>query len=356
MKRKNTLLVAIVLCLIAVACAPKMKEQEAVVRKIKVATPVKTDSVGERSFTGIIKEAATVNLAFRVGGPIQKIFVKEGDYVHKGQLIAQIDPRDYEIQAGVAKAQYEQMKSEYDRLTELNKRESVADNDYEKAVSGEKMLAIQLKHAEDQLNDTKLYASYSGYIQTVKYHEKELVNTGMAIATLLDVNSYSVDINLPVSFYIERENFLGFTCQQPQVSDSLFKLQLTEFHPKANNNQLYTATFRLDPKSNPKLAPGMNVLVKISYKTGIENPLSVPLQSVFNTEGKTYVWVFNAKKSTVEKRQVVTDGLSGDGYIRIVSGLSENDSIVTAGVHALHNNEKVRLLQPASETNIGGLL
>lgn len=356
MRKTFTLFMAMALAILMVACAPKMKEQESVVRKVIITTPAKIDSISERKFTGIIKENAEVNLAFRVAGPIQKIYVNEGNYVTKGQLIAQIDPRDYEIQLGVAKAQYEQMKAEYDRLTELNKRKSVADNDYEKAVSGEKMLAIQLKHAQDQLNDTKLYAPFSGYIQTVKYHEKELVNTGMAIATLLDMNSYTIDVDLPISFYLEKENFVAFHCLQTQVADSWYPLLLKGYKPKANNNQLYTTCFRLDPKVNSKLAPGMNVLVQVSYKTKIKNPLSVPLQSIFNAQGKTYVWIFNSNTSTVQQREVVTDELVKNGNIRIVSGLSEKDSIVIAGVHLLRNDEKVRLLEPTSETNIGGLL
>jgi membrane fusion protein, multidrug efflux system len=182
------------------------------------------------------------------------------------------------------------------------------------------------------------------------------VNTGMTVATLLDVHSYSVDVDLPVAYFIQKENFVGYSCQQPQVSDSLFPLQLSGYQAKADNNQLYTMTFRLDPKDNKKLVPGMNVLVKISYKNGIVNQLSVPLQAVFNQDSKSYVWVFDPETSTVQRREVTTDGLVGDGEIRIVSGLSGADSIVVAGVNSLHENEKVRLLEAASETNIGGLL
>lgn len=356
MRRKYTTIMAVMVAALLVACAPKMKEQEPVIRKVKVATPLKASTVTERSFTGIISEAAEVNLAFMVAGPIKKIHVKEGDYVQKGQLVAEIDTRDYEIQAGVARAQYEQMKAEYDRLTELNKRESVADNDYEKAVAGEKMLAIQLKHAEDQLADTKLYAPFSGYIQNVKYHAKELINTGMTVATLLDVNSYSVEVDLPITYYIQKDEFVKFTCQQIQVSDSVYPLQLIGHKIKADNNQLFNMKFRLSPGANSKIVPGMNVSVNISYNNKIENPLSVPIQAVVNEDGKSFVWVFDSKTSTVARKEVITDGLTENGGIRIVSGIEATDSLVVAGVNSIHEGESVRLLEEKSTTNIGGLL
>lgn len=354
--RRNAVIMVIIATALLVACAPKIKEQEPVVFKVKVATPMKAREINEKQFSGIIEEKTELNLAFRVAGPIKKIYIKEGDFVKAGQLIAEIDTRDYEIQAGVAKAQYDQMKAEYDRLTELNNRKSVADNDYEKAVAGEKMLGIQLKHAQDQLNDTKLYAPFSGYIQTVKYTKGELINTGMTLATLIDVDSYSVAVDLPLSFYIQRENFVDYSCKQALVSDSIFPLELTGYQHKANNNQLYQMKFRLNPKLNKELTPGMNVQVYIRYRNNLENPLYVPIEAVFNHEGKTYVWIYNPKSSTVQRKEIVTDGLTEDGGIRIVSGLSETDSIVIAGVNYLHENEEVRLLEKASETNIGGLL
>lgn len=356
MKKRNFYSVFILLAIFMISCAPEEKEPETVVRKVKVTTPQLLGDINSRTFAGVIKEASQVNLSFRVAGPIKKIYVKEGDYVKKGQLIAEIDPRDYKTQVDANKAQYEQMKSEYERLTKLNERKSVADNDYEKAVAGEKMLAVQLKHAEDQLNDTKLFAPFSGYIQSVKYDEKEIVNTGMTIATLLDLNSYSIEIEIPASFYILKNKFVNYSCQQPQISDTDYPLTLSGYQVKANNNQLYSMKFKLNPKDNKLLAPGMSVIVKINFKNDNDDSITIPINSIFNKEGQTYVWLFDPETSTVNLKEVVTDGLSGDGRIRIVSGLTEKDTIVVAGVNSLHENEKVNLLQTKSETNIGGLL
>jgi RND family efflux transporter MFP subunit len=356
MNKKFSVILAILVAMMVSSCAPKQNKQDAIIRKVKVATPIKDSAILTRNFSGIIQENTETNLAFKVAGPIKKINVKEGNYVKKGQLVAQIDPRDYQIQVDAAEAQYEQVKSEFERLTELKKRESVSANDYEKAVAGEKMLRSKLEHAKHQLDDTKLYAPYSGYIQSVKFNEGELIDAGMPVAKLLDTGSFSIDVDLPMSFFVHRENFTSFTCQQPLVSDSVFNLQLIAHQPKAGNNQLFTTEFRLPNHGNTGFLPGMNVEVAISYQSAYKYQVHVPLTSVFNKDGKAYVWLYNKENSTVHKKEVQPNGMSGNGRVRINSGINTNDFIVVSGVNVLHEGEKVELLKPTSETNIGGLL
>ena len=297
-----------------------------------------------------------MNLAFRVAGPIKRILVKEGDYVREGELVAEIDPRDYEIQQAVYQAQYDQVKAEFERLTELNSRKSVADNDYEKAVSGEKMLRMKLKNAEDQLRDTRLFAPYSGFIQSVKYEEGELVNTGMAIATLINVKSFLVEVDLPMALFIQKDFFSDFSCTQPLVSDSIFPLRLAGYRMKANNSQLYRATFNLDPGQDRRLAPGMPVNVTIHILNQDDQTLSIPLKALFHEEDRSFVWLFDSSSTTVKKQEVETGEMAGNGQIRIESGLSSTDEIVISGIHVMQEGIKVERIEPSAKTNVGGLL
>lgn len=338
------------------SCAPKDQVSTDVVRRVHIAHPAKENSLVAHTFTGTIREAAEVNLAFRVAGPIKHIHVKEGDYVREGELVAEIDPRDYEIQKAVYQAQYDQVKAEFERLTELNSRKSVADNDYEKSVSGEKMLRMKLKNAEDQLKDTRLFAPFSGYIQSVKYEEGEMVNTGLAIATLINVKSFLVEVDLPMALFIQKDFFSDFSCTQSLVSDSIFPLRLAGYRMKANNSQLYRATFNLDSGQDRRLAPGMPVNVTIRIQNQDDQTLSIPLKALLYEDGKSFVWLFNNVDSTVKKHEVVTGEMAGNGQIRIQSGLSATNEIVISGIHVMQEGMKVERIEPASETNVGGLL
>ena len=82
----------------------------------------------------------------------------------------------------------------------------------------------------------------------------------------------------------------------------------------------------------------------------------VPLSALINEDGQTFVWKFDEKSSSVKKQLVVTDGIAGEGNIRIVSGLNSTDLIIVAGVNVLREGEVVKRLVPTSATNVGGLM
>ncbi|MDD2564451.1 MAG: biotin/lipoyl-binding protein, partial [Salinivirgaceae bacterium] len=125
-----------VIAFLSVGCADQTEKNEMLVRKVKVAKVQHSMTNEQKSFSGIVKEARSVNLSFRVAGPIQKLNVREGDFVKKGDLVGQIDIRDYAIQLSVAQAEYEKVTAETGRVVELYKRNGVTEADYQKAVAG----------------------------------------------------------------------------------------------------------------------------------------------------------------------------------------------------------------------------
>jgi RND family efflux transporter MFP subunit len=342
--------------MLIIGCNNREAEKTEIIRKVRLATVCQADSVEYRSYSGIINEKSEVGLAFRVAGPIQQIAVDEGDYVRKGQLVARIDSRDYEIQLKAAQGQYEKVKAEAERVIELRERNSVAGNDYDKAVAGLKMAEANLEHAKDQINDTKLSAPFSGYIHEVNFEEGEMVDAGMPVASLLDVTSYEVEVELPLSMYANRKNFVAFTGKQPSVSENEFSLQLAGFSKKANNNQLYSLKLRPVSEVTGELMPGMNTEVTIAVKTGFEGKLCVPLNSVFKKNGETYVWVFSSDGSVVKSRRVTIGELTGENLVTLTSGVQAGEKVVAAGVHHLQENQEVEILENVSETNVGGML
>ena len=337
-------------------CAGQNEHKDEFIRKVKVEQVGVSDSLLQRSFPGILREAIELDLAFRVAGPILEIDVKEGDYVRKGHLIARIDPRDYEVQLQVAQAQYDQVVAEAQRVMELHKRKSVAGNEYDKAVSGKKMASAQLENARNQLNDTRLTSPFSGFVHKINYSEGEMIDAGMPVITLIDVSHYEVDVEIPVSFYVRKDDFVSFSGIQKTVSKEEFPLKIAGYSKKADNNQFYRLHFIVENAGNIELAPGMDIRVKIVYKNQLNGIMLVPLDAVFNRDGKTFVWVYNKNDGIVKSRNVETGKLIGDGRIEILTGLSTEEMVVTAGVDFLSENQRVELAEPPSETNPGGLL
>ena len=82
----------------------------------------------------------------------------------KGQLLAELDPRDYQLQYNATRAEYSQVKGESDRVIELYRRGSVSVNEYDKAVAAKKRITALYNVHRNALNDTRLKAPFDGYI------------------------------------------------------------------------------------------------------------------------------------------------------------------------------------------------
>lgn len=336
------------------SCSSSKNDNREHEKLVKTSVAEELSSIKEKSFPAIIEEAEEVKLAFRVAGPIYKIHVKEGQYVKKGRLIAEMDSRDYVVQKSAAEAQALQLKSEFERVEELKNRNSVSENDYEKMKAGKEMAEAKYKNTVDQLNDTKLYAPFSGYITEVMFKNGELVNHGTPIVSLVDVTLLKVEIDVPASMYIKKDAITNIKCTQENIQNETFPLTLYSNSIKANNNGLYKLYLYHTPKSGSKLAPGMNVSVNISFEAYEKTILSIPVTAIFEKEGNSFVWVVD--NNVVKSRQIETNNLIANGHIGITHGLKSGEQVVTAGLHLLIENETVRVVAPKSKTNIGNLL
>lgn len=335
----------------------QQKPKETLVRSVKTTNPVKINSVTERTLPGIVKENQIINLGFKAAGQISNIYVKEGDFVKEGQLLAKLDDKDYRLQLSATEIQYNQLLTEVERLEELYKRNTIAGNDYEKAVAGLNALKIQLQAYQNQVDYTILEAPSSGYIQSVNFKRSEMVDAGRPVFTLMDMSSVVIETNLPANLYLQKDDFKEISCQANILPGQKFPLKVLSISHKSSGNQLYKMYMTvIDPANNP-LTAGMNVEVSIIINKKSENPggYSLPLNSVFEENDKQYVWVLSPDDSIVIKKEVQINGIDDDGNI-IVVGVESQDIIISAGVQYLQDNEKVHVISDVSKTNIGGLL
>ena len=324
------------------------------IQNVKTVFPVLMSEVTVRTFPGVVKAADEINVAFKTAGQISRIAVRDGDYVRKGDVIAELDTKDYLLQLEATQIQYDQLNTEVKRLEELFKRNSLPANDYEKAKAGLNALGIQLQANKNTIEYTVLRSPVSGYIQSVNYSGSELVNAGMAIVSLIDVSAVSIETELPATLSLRIDDFTGYSCQIHPAGHEDIPLKFIGINRKSNSNQLYKMVF--EPTSyQTRLAPGMHVEVRISINektTGLTYTL--PLKTVFLENGRSYVWTVQDGK--VAKREVTTNGVSPDGALIILSGLTDRDEVVCAGLRTLRENDPVHIIPDVTQTNVGGLL
>lgn len=354
MKKTHLFLIA-ALMLGLMSCGSKDK-QESNLQYVKIGTATKAEAQYNLSYPGRTKPSEDINLSFRVSGPILKMFVKEGDHVKKGQIIAQMDPRDYETQLSATTAEYEQIKGDAERIEALYKEGNTTASNYDKARYGFEQITAKLNNSKHQLADTRLYAPIDGYIESKMHDAGETVAAGMPIVSIFGSGATEVEINITASDYQNRDRFGSFYCTFDLFPDKKFPLELVRINQDANANQLYNVRLRLKDGAKGQITPGMTTMVYINMKGGESEPIVIPTTAIFSENDKTFVFIYQQKSGTVEKRAVTLKHLRTDGFCEISSGLRENESIVTAGVHEIENGQKVRTLPKVSKTNVGGLL
>ncbi len=322
-------------------------------KSVKVTKAEKVENYSTVSFSGMVQGAHEISVGFKTAGQIQKIYVKQGDYVKKGQLLAQLDSSDYKLGLDAYKIQYAQVKDEVARLEKMYKAKTIAANDYEKAKAGLEQLEIQVKTYKNKVEYTTLYAPTSGYIQSVNNDPSEMIDAGSPLFSLLDNSQYEVIADIPANQYVDRKLFKNFYMGSQYLGNEELPLELISISPKADGNQLYQMRFIIED-FNSKITAGMNVELRIEKENrDFVGKYTITPHAVFTKEEKTFVWIYSEGK--VNSKEVKVDGIDEKGNFYI-SGIDDNAQIVRAGVNSLQESEAVNILSDASKTNIGGLL
>lgn len=311
-------------------------------RNVVLATVSPAAGDAAANYPGVVEEEASISAAFMAEGKIGKINVKEGDRVHKGQLLATLDDSDYRIGVAQLEAQFQQMTKEKERMDAMYEKHNIAPNDYEKFLAGYEQLKLQLDMVKRKLDYTRLYAPASGYIASKYMTEGELVGAGTPVFNIVDDSRLVANVDLPVATYLEKDRILSAEGSVPGIEGRI-PLSIISFTPNADNNMLYRMKLSIPSSYAKALTSGMNISVWLMSSEDTASESLIPSRAIFSHEGDTFVWVFNPADSTINKKRIIIEG-APRGKMSVVKGLSGAESIVETGVKQLSEGEKVNVL------------
>lgn len=350
------------LAVFALTACSKQEETSKEAPLVRLATVHRVSAAEHASYPGRTKAAQTANVAFRVSGTIDKVNVKDGDPVYAGQVIAQLDDRDYKVQLAATEAEYNQTKADCERVIGLYQDGSTTAQNYDKARYGLEQITAKYNHAKDQLADCQLKAPFSGYVQNVLHEADETVLAGIPVISVFCSNSLEVEINIPASEYVNKHLFSAFNVSFDVLPGQSFPLRLISIAQRANANQLYEVRLLLENNNDnkevlKKVTPGMVALVDIEYADRGAAPVEVPAGAVFHKGGYSFVYIYtpDGDEGTIHKTPVYVSSLRSEGTMT-VTGLEVGSKIVECGVHHLEDGQRVRPNPTPSEDNVGGLL
>lgn len=343
------------LLLLDSSCSSKGTEEKKATN-VQLFTVKNSDAMSIQDFPGRVVAAEEVNLSFKVSGTLTHVYAKEGSRISKGQLIAEMDPRDYQIQLDATKAEYMRIKSEAERVMALYDDSVSTADAYDKARFGLQQITAKYENARNQLADTKIYAPFNGYVQKQLFDPPTVISAGMPVVTLVSEGNSEIEINIPASTYIKRKDIASFSTSFEFIPGQTVQLRLISIAPKANANQLYTVHLAVPQELPVQPSPGMNAMVNITFNDSINGKTEIPSSALFKKDGQSYVWVYDETSGRIRQRTVTVKRLNTEGNAIISHGISAGERVVTAGVHKLTDNQQVKAIESETETNIGGLL
>lgn len=355
--------------MLLVACEQKAPEPQPprLVNAMRVAD---TSGLTQRAFPGRARAGQEVNLSFRVAGPLITFPVSVGDEVKAGDVVARIDPQDYQTklrtlegQLGREQAGRTRAQADLTRLQNIYKEDPGATSEAaidrakqarDSAGAGVRSLQASVENARDQLSYTELKAPFDGVVVETYVENFETVVAKQPILRLLDPTSIEFVINVPESLiglspYVEK-----VTVDFDALPDVEIPAKVKEIGKEASQaTRTYPVTLVMDQPEDAEILPGMAGQASIVSRPPEDSKLvgiQIPATAVFSGDApnKSFVWIVDEPTKTLSRREVQIGKLSRFGLL-ITAGLNAGEWIVTKGVHSLTEGQQVRILDATKQ-------
>ncbi len=360
MNYKNLIIIFCIIAFIPAlsSCNKKETKPSKVLRPVKYITVKKELPNNKKTFAGTVKANITSNLSFQQAGTIKDIYVCVGDYVKKGEVLAILDSESNFLKVQKAKAAYnmakinaKNSKKDYERISQLYINQNISKSQYDKTktnaetqASNVKLLKKSLELAELFLEYTKLTSPVNGYVSSKNTEIGENLKSQITVLTVVSDDIPVISVNIPEQ-YIGLINYnTPVTTEIGILNNQTFKGRIIELGVASSSN---STTFPLTItllEQNKFIKSGMSANVELTLSKEQEPKIYLPINAITEDQNGKYVFVLKEIKDHTAKiaRKNIKIGKFEADKVEIISGLSNSDKVVTAGVSRIINGQVVK--------------
>ena len=345
-------------------CFSKLKKCKDTLVPLSSARPIPTvtarlfNKTETLVFPGKVRASRRVKLAFSVSGLITEINALEGQNVKEGEVLARLDPRDFQNAFQAGKAKYAEARQAFRRIQSLRMKNVVCASEYERAQAEYNIAQAELQVRKKALQDTVLYAPFDGVVADRYVENHEHIRDKEPVLSFQDISVIEVVIQVP-----ERIIRCG-------GAENLKKIQVCF---EADKKCCFTASLRescicsdsmtgafdavvvLKELPEMKILPGMTAAVQVEISGTPDNGkrsasgVLLPVEAVFSeADGKSYAWIIKAEGGKAEKRRIETGSLHNDG-IEVISGIKSGENVAVSAIHSLREDIDARPMTPGKD-------
>lgn len=319
------------------------KEEEKAETTFLVTSPLRRDTILTRSYVSQIRAIQHIELRSRERGYLQDIFVDEGQFVKKGQLMFRIMPVLFQAELQRAQAEAKFAEIEFLNTKQLADSNVVSPNELALAQAKFDKAKAEVALAKVHLDFTEIRAPFDGIMDRFFVRQGSLVNEEDLLTMLSDNSKMWVYFNVPEAEYLNYKLHAK--------KDSLMRVELlmannqrfeypgvveaieADFNNESGNIA-FRATFP-NPKGLLRHGETGNVLAIVPLR----NALIIPQKATFEVLEKKYVFVVD-KDNVIHQKEIRIEAELPDLYI-VSSGVTENDKIVLEGIRKVRDQFKI---------------
>ena len=319
------------------------------IKKLPLVTIVKVEAqnfIHYLELQGNVQTKQNLVIYPEMGGILEHVYVKEGQRVTKGQLLAKLDDGGLSQQLAQLQIQTDLAKTTFDRQERLWNQKIGSEIQYLQAKSSFEAQQKLVNQVKSQLSKTNVTAPFTGIVDDVITNQGSVVAPGQTpIIRIINLDNMYIETEVPESYISNVSVNKGVIVEIPILGKTIEGIirQASNYINPANR------TFKIEiavPNKDGAIKPNLTAKLKINDYTNA-NAMLIP-QSIIseNAEGEQYIYLVNNKNTEDEataQRFVITTGRTQGDVIEVLSGLSDNAEIINEGARSVQDGQLVKI-------------
>lgn len=281
-----------------------------------------------------------------MAGTLYRVYVKAGQRVSKGQLLASIDDGGLSSQLAQLRTQAELAKTTFERQKRLWEQNIGSEIQYLQAKTQYEAQQSAVKQLESQVGKSSIRAPFSGIVDDIIKDQGTVVSPGPGseIFRIVNLTDMYIDVEVPESHLPNVTPGKEAEVYFPVLGESI----TTKVRQTGNfinpSNRSFSAEIPV-PNKTGNVKPNLTAKVKINDYTN-ENAILIP-QSVVseNAEGEQYVYLIAEENGEVmAKKSIITPGRTQGDYLEVLEGISSGSQVIVEGARRVRDGQKVQVI------------
>lgn len=290
--------------------------------------------------SGIVEPVRSVGVNSQLSGAVNVVAVQEGDVVRRGSVLARMDARELVAQLASAEAQYEVTKAAYERAEQLRERRVITLPEYERERTAFAAAQAQMEQLRTRVGYATVTAPVAGVITEKQVESGDVVGTQARLFTIADMSEVVTRVGVSELDVVELSQGDGVSITLDAFPNQTLRGRIRRIFPSGDpTTRLVLVEVVFDAQSARLARPGFLARVTFDLATS-EDVLLLPAAAVLGAQGAQSVFIID---SGTAARRTVRTGLTSQGRIEIVSGLSEGEQVVVTGNANLREGMSVRV-------------